>query len=469
MKTHAMNAVAMALTLAIQGYAIAEPTPVAPKELQQELRRMQAGMAQLQARMQELEAQLKAAAPSAAQWGMTPEQARQLGRITVKTEALEEWNETLGYKGLKISGMMDPVYLYSSGQNRAGFQFLNAGDGGEYAIDNSAFGMAMLDFQKELDGGSRWRLTLAPNRGGGGIAIDGKSIIHEASVSLPLGDLQTRLIAGQIPDWSGHEPTQATLNKFITHNLLFDFTIPAVYTGAGLELALGKWLIKGLLANVNSSKRKAGEQTPALVYRIDYAKGEFSGFGLAGLHGRLPNYRATDPGGNPVSGQAYDASDSWAHTLEIDGYFIRGDWTLSGQLGGGMQKRAAISADPLSGELRDSRWWGLSALAAYKLSPKLEALLRADYLNNSHHGGGALGYSFADGRNGLGPAPGGDPERGADRYALALGLRYAWDANTLFKLEYRLDRASLPVFLDLSDGQYRRSNQIFGSSVVLSF
>ncbi|MBB4845351.1 hypothetical protein HNP55_003898 [Paucibacter oligotrophus] len=464
MKTHALNAIAVALGLALPGCAIAQPA-----ELLQELRRMQEGMTQLQARVQELESQLKAATPQAGQWGMTPEQARQLGRITVKTEALEEWHESLGHKGLKISGMMDPVYLYSSGQDRAGFQFLNAGDGGEYAIDNGAFGMAMLDFQKELDGGSRWRLTLAPNRGGGGIAIDGKSIIHEASVSLPLGDLQTRLIAGQIPDWSGHEPMQATLNKFITHNLLFDFTLPAVYTGAGLELARGKWLLKGLLANVNSSRRKAGEKAPALVYRIDYAKGEFSGFGLAGLHGRLPNYRALDPAGNPVSGLPYDASDSWTHTLEIDGYFIRGDWTLSGQIGGGLQKRAAISADPLTGELRDSRWWGLSALAAYKLSPKLEAMLRADYLSNGQHGGGALGYSFADGRNGLGPAPGGDPERGADRYALALGLRYAWDANTLFKLEYRLDRASLPVFLDLGDDQYRRSNQIFGGALVMSF
>ena len=46
-------------------------------------------------------------------------------------------------------------------------------------------------------------------------------------VSVPLTDLQTRFIAGQIPDWSGYEYyLQSTLNKLITHNLLFDFTLP---------------------------------------------------------------------------------------------------------------------------------------------------------------------------------------------------------------------------------------------------
>jgi hypothetical protein len=32
--------------------------------------------------------------------------------------------------------------------------------------------------------------------------------VHEASVSVPLGDLQTRFIAGQMPDWSGYEYLQ---------------------------------------------------------------------------------------------------------------------------------------------------------------------------------------------------------------------------------------------------------------------
>jgi len=42
-------------------------------------------------------------------------------------------------------------------QNRSGFQFLNAvGDDG-YNYDNSYFGAAVIDFQKETESGTRWR------------------------------------------------------------------------------------------------------------------------------------------------------------------------------------------------------------------------------------------------------------------------------------------------------------------------
>ena len=60
----------------------------------------------------------------------------------------------------------------------------------------------MLDFQKEMQDGTKWRLTLAPQRGAGA-TMDGWSVIHEASVSVPITDLQTRFIAGQIPDQLG--------------------------------------------------------------------------------------------------------------------------------------------------------------------------------------------------------------------------------------------------------------------------
>ena len=160
-----------------------------------------------------------------------------------------------------------------------------------------------------------------------------------------------------MPDWSGHEFAQPTLNKLVSHNLLFDFTLPAGYTGAGVELVRGNWTVKSVLANVNASKRKSGEKAPALAYRIDYYAGEFSGFGLAGLHGRMANFRADDGVGNPVTGVPYELRDTVAHLLEADAYFIRGDWTVTGQLGAGTQRQAAITADPLTGELRDSRWW----------------------------------------------------------------------------------------------------------------
>jgi Protein of unknown function (DUF3138) len=440
-----------------------------PAELSQQMQRMQEAMAAMQARINELEAAQKP--KDGQQWGMTPDQVKQLNRTTVKADSLEEAQETLGYKGLQISGLIDPTFIYTSNQNRAGFQFLNSGRNFEYAFDNGTFGMASLDFLKEMEGGTKWRLRLRPNRGGGGVAIDGESIVHEASMSLPLTDLQTRLIAGQIPDWSGHEFAEPTLNKLITHNLLFDFTLPAVYTGAGLDLNRDPWYVKAMLANVNSSKKASGQKSPALVYRVDFYdyKKEFNGWGFAGLHGKLPNFRANDGVGNPVTGAPYDMHDTMAHAFEVDGFYSRGDWTMSGQLSVGSQRKAAMTADQVNGELRDSFWWGASTMLSYKFTPRFETIARLDYLSNKKNGGGTLGWVFPDSRNGLGPDPSGDQEIGANRTALSLGARYIFNANTTMKAEYRLDRASLPVFLDLRDGSYKRSNQLFGASVVMSF
>ena len=429
----------------------------------------------LRERVTELENKLKAAeakTPTAGQWGMTPEQARELNRVTVKAEALEDARDAAGLRLLKISGYMDPTFIYNKAQNRSGFQFLNkvdvANGGDGYNYDNSYFGAAVIDFQKETESGTRWRLTLAPNRGVGAV-FDGSSPVHEASVSIPLGSLQQRLIVGQLPDWSGYEYLQPTLNKLVTHNLLFDFTLPTAYTGVGFEITEGKWIVKSMLANLNTSKKLPGNNTPVLTYRVDYSKGEFNGFGFAGVHGKATNFRADDGVGNPVTLAPYDLRDTSVNLFEADGYFIRGDWTVQGQFSYGRQRSAGITADPVSGELRDAKWWGASGLVAYKFTPRFEGTARLDYVKNDKNGGGLLGYNFADGRNGLGPDPAGDPEVGANRTALTLGLSYLFDLNTTFKVEYRLDRANLPVFEYLKDGSMRKSNSLFGASVLVSF
>jgi hypothetical protein len=431
----------------------------------------------LRDRVSELESKLKAAeakTPAAGQWGMTPEQARELNRVTVKTEAMEDARDASGLRLLKISGFMDPTYIYNKAQNRGGFQFLNSvGDDG-YNYDNSYFGSAVIDFQKEMESGTRWRLTLAPNRGVGAV-IDGTSPVHEASVSVPLGSLQTRLIAGQIPDWSGYEYLPSTQNKLITHNLLFDFTLPTAYTGAGIDITEGKWIMKAMLANMNSTKHSQGNTAPVFAYRVDYSRGEYQGFGFAGVHGKAVNYRAFDDttasglGANPVTLVDYSGANTSVNLIEFDGYFIRGDWTLQGQIGYGRQANAAITADPTTGDLRDSEWWGLSGLAAYKFTPRFEGTVRADYIKNDKNGGGLLGFTFADGRNGIGPDTLGDQEVGANRTALAFGLSYLFDQNTTFKAEYRLDSADLPVFANVKDGTFRKNNSVFGASVLVSF
>lgn len=473
---------ALALALATAFPALAQSNADVMKELQA----LKDKVAELEGKLKAQEAKAPAAAAAAgtagaagtAQWGMTSDQTRELNRATMKAEATEDAMESQGLKMLKISGFMDPTYLYNQRQDRAGFQFLNpvALDG--YNYDNSYFGGVSLDFQKEMEGGTKWRLTLVPNRGTGSVIGEG-SIVQEASVSIPLGDLQTRIIAGQLPDWSGYEYQQATLNKLITHNLLYDFTLPTLYTGAGMEYTRGKWIMKWALNNMNTSKRQSGETAPAFAYRVDYSKGEFNGFGFAGVHGKAANFRPYDADGNPLTnlnGDMLSTADTRVDLFEVDGYFIRGDWTVQGQLSYGQQQRSAISLDG-NGNLQDARWYGVSALAAYKFMPRWEVIGRVDYLNNSKNGGGLLGYTVADGRNGIGPAYGGDilidpnldPNQGANRTALSLGLSWMYNVNTTFKAETRFDQANLPVFLDVKTGEYRKSNTVFGTSVVVSF
>lgn len=447
---HLVTALGLALpALAMPTFAQAQSNADLLKELQA-----------LKTRIQQLETQM---AEQAAKPTVDPVE---FNRIAVKTEAMEDANEALGFKGLKISGYMDPTYIYNRNQDRSGFQFLNRVDDDGYNYDNSYFGAVVIDFLKETDSGTRWHLTLAPNRGVGAV-FDGTSIVQEATVSIPLSDLQTRLIAGQMPDWSGYEYLPATQNKLITHNLLFDFTLPTAYTGAGLELTRDKWIIKGMLANMNATKRASNQKAPVLAYRVDYAKGEFEGFGFAGVHGKAANFSTGLI--DPATGEAIEQGDSMLHLFEVDGYFIRGDWTVQGQASFGTQKRASISPDPETGELRDSRWWGLSGLVAYKFTPRFEGTARADYLNNRKNGGGLLGYTAADGRNGIGPDPMGDPNVGANRYALTFGLSYLFNRSTTFKAEYRYDRASLPVFEDVKDGSFTKSNHLLGFSTVVAF
>lgn len=473
----ALLPIALAICLAFPAVARAGVN----EDILNELRALKARVAELEKKLEAQDAKI-AETPQ----GMTVEQQQELARVTVKTEAMEDSRDALGLKNLKISGYMDPTFIYNQRQDRAGFQFLNRMEDGGYNYDNSFFGAAVIDFTKETDGGSRWRLTLAPNRGIG-TGIDGNSPIHEASVSIPLTDLQTRFIAGQIPDWSGYEYLPATQNKLISHNLLFDFTLPFAYTGAGLELTRGKWIVKSVLGNVTSSMRSQKDTGPALAYRVDYAKGEFQGFGFAGVHGKAANLteNVTQPGAfgvNPGTGAIEQLSevvpqrDTRIDLFEFDAYFIRGDWTVQGQWSIGRQADASITT-AADGSLRPSQWWGLSALAAYKFQPRLEGTVRADYLNNRKNGGGLLGYVSNDDRNGLGVAQVDadgdgildDLDHGVNRSALTLGLSYLYNLNTTFKFEYRYDHASGPVFLDTKNNTYKKDNQLIGASVLVSF
>jgi len=443
------------------------------EDLLQELRALKERVTQLEAALKAREAKeasdakANAAKPPApvAPIGMTPQQVQDLNRVNVKAEMLEDTLEAQGFRGLRIGGQFDPTYLYNHAQGRGGFQFLSPIRDDGYHYDNSYFGMAVIDLQKELDNGIRVHLALAPNRGAGSTIDSGRSIVHEASVLIPLADSQTRLLAGQIPNWSGYEAPLPNQNRLITHNLLFDFTQPRALIGGGGEWVAGQWIVKALIANVDEGFRGSGQKTPVLAYRADWAKGEYRGYGFAGVHGKAPNRVNGGP-------------DTTLNMFEIDGYYNTSGWTVQGQLSLGSQTGAAITPDPVTGALRDARWWGASGLLTYRLMPRLEALVRADYLNNSGNGGGLFG-SGADARDGIGPEMIGrgadgrlvyrNPDLGASRYALAVGLNYVFNTNVSFKAEYRLDHATLPVFEVVNDGSFRRSNHLFGASMVVSF
>ena len=439
----------------------------------------------LRERVGQLEAQLesvKAKTPAKPQWGMTPEQAAEFNRIALKAEAMEDNFPGQGYKGLTISGMIDPTFIWTRGGNGS-FAFLNGygGSGSDfsyaddmYAYDNSYFGMAVLDIQKETEDGTQWRLTLAPGKNASS-AFKVDSIVHEATVSLPLQDNQTRLILGQIPDWSGYEYTLPHEQPFVTHNLLFDFTLPSFYTGAALYWIRGNWETKVLLGNMNATRYDRDNRAPVLAYRVDYWLGEFGGWGLAGVHG--------------------SSFDARIDTLEADFYWERGNWAYQGQAGIGRLRDGAADGD--------AEWAGLSGLASYAITPRLKALVRADVIKNDKNGGGIFGSvpnfecelperdddgnltggTIVDGvcpdaRNGFGPkmvlaADSGEWEpdpsgKGANRYALSLGLNYRYGLNTTFKVEYRLDGADGYVF-QYTDGSWHKRNHLFGTSVVVSF
>jgi Protein of unknown function (DUF3138) len=418
------------------------------------------------------------------------EMQAEIRKMQVKIEALEDGKEDSGFGGLVVSGMMDPAFIYNKRRNSTGVNFLSnldfRDDNEIYAYDNSYFGQVLLQIDKEMESGTKWKLALVPHKStSSGFNLG--SIVHEATVSIPLTDLQTRLIAGQMPDWSGYEYYFGHQTKLITHNLLFDFTIPSFYQGAGLELTRGKWLIKTMAANMNRVSSAEGQegQNPVLTYRVDYSKGEYDGFGFAGQHGK-------------IAGKKIDM-------FELDGYFIRGDWSLYGQVGAGQWKENASAIDANTGLNKDAEWWGLSAYAGYKLTPRLELVARADYINNAKNGGGTIGTVFGcvdgatgggtgavaacdaagaiaagDYRNGFGPSSAdalalesgaitADELKGANRSALSLGAHYAVNSNTALKVELRLDQSSKPTFLDVKTGNFEKTNTLFGTSVVVSF
>jgi Protein of unknown function (DUF3138) len=497
MRTLKLTTLALALAGAFPTQA-ADPAADTKKELQA-----------LQDRVNELDKQVKAltaapapAAGAAAPAGMTDDQLSDFNRIRIKAEGLEDSRDASGLKSLKISGYMDPSYVYNVNKQRGTFQFIVPSAHEAYGYDNSYFGTVSLDFQKETDSGAKFHLNLIPKRGTGD--FNDASIVNEASVFVPMDGW--KLFFGQLPDWSGYEyqaPAGPTSNLLVTHNLLFDFTLPYFYTGVGAELQVGRVDLKLMLANFNSSIRQVGEHVPMFVFRGDYtpAGTDFWGFGFAGAAGYKNNARPTavDSGfGLDANGVALDANgnavstkDTLYVTGELDAWYTRGDVTFNGHVNYGMQKDAAVATDA-NGNLQDAWWTGISVLGAYKFTPVFQGVIRADFIYNQKHGGGLLDWTAPDGGNGLGPAFGGPTkidgsnntvldlssaaaQKGANKYAVTIGVNYGLSTNVILKAEYRLDGSDLAVFGNKdaltggSDPKFLKYNSLVATSAVFSF
>ena len=456
--------IAISIALAFPFCAVAQSS----NELKQEINVLKAQLARLEASVGKVENQL--GQPAAGGVDLA-----EFNRIRIKSEAMEDALETSGFKNLKISGYLDPTYIYNRNARTSSFSFLNNnspvnGSGESYGYDNTFFGSGMVNLEKELEGGSKFKFSLMPSKGTAS-GYNFGNLVHEAIATVPLGDPSTRLIAGQFADWTGYEYIPAPQTKLITHNLLFDFSAGSFYTGAGLEVVRGKWTGKVLLANLNSARiDTASVRKPALTYRADYAMDEFSGLGFSGIHSGFDDY---------LQFGRFDL-------MEVDGYYAHGDWGFQGQIGIGRQ-----AATPTNGYTSaKSSWFGMSALASYKVTPLLEAVARVDFINNSKHGGGVFGSTFGgickdstgadancpDGRNGFGSGMVfdgadwvvADPTRGTNRAEVSLGLNYGIAPGVSLKGELRYDRSSGNVFKE-ADGQYRRDNHVIAISTVVSF
>jgi len=476
-----LNEIAVAVTLAFPVLAFAQSNA----ELQSQIEALKAEVSQLKALM------TKGAAAPAPQAAPAPAvDPEEFNQVKVKVEAMQDQQVTAGFKGLRISGGIDPVYMYNRAKGTSSFAFMNNfsntnGSGEIYSYDNSYFGMAYLDIQKEMDdGGTKFRLTIAPSKSAGS-GYNFGNIVHEASASIPLSDSQTRLIVGQMPDVSGYEPYLNTFvganslssnllypgygEYFITKNMLYDFAAATMYTGVGLDLTRGPWETKLILANFNSARNDCpatpvgaggsacgttgASRSPTLIYNVTYAQDEFWGFEFTGYEGQVTNWM--------------QGGTSRLDQFEIDGNYTKGNFNGNLQFTAGRQVNAALNGTG------DAQWWGVSALVSQRVLPKLTLAARADYLNNDKNGGGTFNIGAPDGINGFGPGDPNDanydPNVGANRYSLSFAATYRMTTNVAFRLEYRHDHATTPAFYYYGDQTYQKDNDVFGLQTIVNF
>jgi hypothetical protein len=369
--------------------------------------------------------------------------------------------EKAGLKNIHFKGAIEAVYRTDDMSNVHSF----AAQSGNGAYDSATpANSAMLELTKETEGGEgiNWTLRLEPG-------ARAAALVHEASVSFPVSE-GNRVIGGLIPDWTGYEQYFAHVNPLVTHNALFDFAAAVSYTGIGMSHTLSpavtaKWVVGNIdgavdEVNVPSAPPVYTKKTSGIAYNLGWTINEYAFLEYSGLFGN---------GNRNFS------------MHEIDGSFTRGDWLFNGQIGVGTQDRAAVNLDA-NGANKEARWWTVSGLVGYKLTPRLQLLARADYINNEANGGGIYAWNAdqAFSQNyGLGTARNSDGTLvvdangdavGANLTRLTLGTNYQINSNTQWKTEYRIDSSSGANFSnDASPASLSSKKTSLGTSIVVSF
>jgi hypothetical protein len=370
-----------------------------------------------------------------------PSVTQQVTRIEQKQELADDALTESGLKGLKFKGVAEAAFSYDSSTGANTFA----------ARDGSGVGNAMLELTKETEEGEgiNWTLRLTPG---------GSTLVQEATVSVGIGP-GMRLFGGVIPDYQGYEALFAHQNLLVSHNALYDLAGPATYTGFGLTHELGKNLaLKWMVGNIDGALDSDAALKPSvgLAYRFDWTLSEYSYLGLSGAHAS--------------STRSFDV-------MAVDGGFTRGDWQLNGQVTLGQLKDGAYAGG-------DASWTGLSGLVGYKLTPRLQLLARADYIENRKNGGGTYVANYLNNPldvNGTGAMAGTglgaeldsdgvivDPTVGANLTRLSLGTNYLLNATTQWKTEVRFDQSSGYNFTD-DKGAPKRDKTTIGTSLVVSF
>lgn len=388
--------------------------------------------AQLQALQQKVDALTSQPVP--------PALTQQITRMEQKQELADDVVEKSGLKGMKFKGVIEAAYAYDTA---SGAHTVAARDG----VGTGSNAMLELTKETEEGDGVNWTLRLTPG---------GPNLVQEATVSVGVAP-GMRVFGGLVPDFQGYEALFAHQNLLFSHNALYDLAGPTNYGGLGMMQQLNKDIaLKWIVGNIDGGNDGALKPTVGLAYRFDWTVSEYASLGFSGAHA--------------ASTRSFDV-------VAVDGGFIRGDWQFNGQVTVGQLKGGAYAGG-------DANWSGLSSLVGYKLTPRLQLLARADYLENRKNGGGTYVYNYlnnpldtlgtgATAGTGLGPeldSAGAivDPTVGANLLRLSLGTNYLLNATTQWKTEVRVDQSSGYNFMD-EGGAPKREKTSIGTSLVVSF